>query len=96
MGGDLPTLIGADLAQETIDYADQIYLEFGADEHIEGLGHEEERKEIRRRAIQAGLKLVDCPIRHMGTEKAQAFTSPSSGTYRRTGWRCTSAMSAAT
>ena len=71
VGGDLPTLIGADLAQETIDYADQIYLEFGADEHIEGLGHEEERKEIRRRAIQAGLKLVDCPIRHLGTEKAQ-------------------------
>ena len=70
VGGDLPTLIGADLAQETINYADQIYLEFGADEHIEGLGHEEERKEIRRRAIQAGLKLVDCPIRHMGTEKA--------------------------
>ena len=73
VGGDLPTLIGADLAQETIDYADQIYLEFGADEHIEGLGHEEERKEIRRRAIQAGLKLVDCPIRHMGTEKAQGI-----------------------
>ena len=55
VGGDLPTLIGAGLAQETIDYADQIYLEFGADEHIEGLGHEEERKEIRRRAIQAGV-----------------------------------------
>ena len=73
VGGDLPTLIGADLAQETINYADQIYLEFGADEHIEGLGHEEERKEIRRRAIQAGLKLVDCPIRHMGTEKAQGI-----------------------
>ena len=73
VGGDLPNLIGADLAQETIHYADQIYLEFGADEHIEGLEHEEERKEIRRRAIQAGLKLVDCPIRHMGTEKAQAI-----------------------
>ena len=39
--------------------------------HIEGLEHEEERKEIRKRAIHAGLKLVDCPIRHMGTEKAQ-------------------------
>ena len=73
VGGDLPNLIGADLAQETIHYADQIYLEFGADEHIEGLEHEEERKEIRRRAIQAGLKLVDCPIRHMGTEKAQTI-----------------------
>ena len=73
VGGDLPNLIGPELAQETINYADQIYLEFGADTHIEGLEHEEERKEIRKRAIQAGLKLVDCPIRHMGTEKAQGI-----------------------
>ena len=70
VGGDLPTLIGEEKAQETIHYTDQIYLEFGADTHIEGLEHEEERKAIRKRAIQAGLKLVDCPIRHMGTEKA--------------------------
>ena len=73
VGGDLPLLIGESLAQETIDYADQIYLEFGADEHVEGLDHEEEKKEIRRRAIQAGLRLIDCPIRHLGTEKAQAL-----------------------
>ena len=71
VGGDLPTLIGEEKAQETIHYTDQIYLEFGADTHIEGLEHEEERKAIRKRAIQAGLKLVDCPIRHLGTEKAQ-------------------------
>ena len=71
VGGDLPTLITPELAQETINYADQIYLDFGADEHIEGLGNDEERKEIRKHAIQAGLKLVDCPIRHLGTEKAQ-------------------------
>ena len=71
VGGDLPTLIGAELAQETIDYTDGIYLEFGADTHVEGLGMTEEVKEIRKRAIRAGLKLVDCPIRHLGTEKAQ-------------------------
>ncbi|MBQ9977356.1 MAG: FAD-binding protein [Clostridia bacterium] len=71
VGGDLPSLIGADKAQETIDYTDKIYLEFGADEHIEGIGNDEEVKEIRKRAIKAGLKLVDCPIRHLGTEKAQ-------------------------
>lgn len=71
VGGDLPNLIGDDLAQETINYADKIYLEFGADEHVEGIGNSEEVKDIRKRAIQAGLKLVDCPIRHMGTEKAQ-------------------------
>ena len=71
VGGDLPSLIGADLARETIEYTDGIYLEFGADTHIEGLGFDEEKKEIRRNAIRAGLKLVDCPIRHLGTEKAQ-------------------------
>ena len=71
VGGDLPNLIGADKAQETINYTDSIYLEFGADKHVEGVDGGEEVKEIRRRAIKAGLKLVDCPIRHLGTEKAQ-------------------------
>lgn len=71
VGGDLPRLIGDDLVQETIHYTDGIYLEFGADEHVEGVSNPEEVKEIRKRAIQAGLKLVDCPIRHLGTEKAQ-------------------------
>ncbi len=71
VGGDLPELIGRETIKEYIEYTDKIYLEFGADEHIEGLGHSEEIKEIRRNAIKGGLKLVDCPIRHLGTEKAQ-------------------------
>lgn len=70
VGGDLPTLIGESLAQETIDYADKIYLEFGASTQVEGVSNTQDVKDIRKRAIQAGLKLVDCPIRHMGTEKA--------------------------
>lgn len=71
VGGDLPSLVGEDLVQSTIDYTDKIYLEFGADTHVEGVSNYEAVKEIRKRAIQAGLKLVDCPIRHLGTEKAQ-------------------------
>ncbi len=71
VGGDLPSLIGANDAQNLIDYTDSIYLDFGADTHVEGVGNNEEVKEIRKRAIKAGLKLVDCPIRHLGTEKAQ-------------------------
>ncbi len=71
VGGDFPTLIGAHEAQDLIDYADTIYLDFGADTHIEGVSQPDKVKEIRRRAIGAGLKLVDCPIRHLGTEKAQ-------------------------
>ena len=71
VGGDFPSLIGERKAQELIDYADKIYLEFGADTRVEGIGQTEKVKDIRKRAIQAGLKLVDCPIRHLGTEKAQ-------------------------
>lgn len=71
VGGDFPTLIGANNAQDLIEYADSIYLEFGADTKIEGIADPDAVKDIRKRAIQAGLKLVDCPIRHLGTEKAQ-------------------------
>lgn len=71
VGGDLPELIGYDTVEELIKYTDDIYIEFGADERIEGLGSNEAIQEIRKRAIHADLKLVDCPIRHLGTEKAQ-------------------------
>ncbi len=71
VGGNLPELVGEDTVQAAIDYVDRIYLEFGADSQIEGLGNPAAIKDIRKRAIQAGLKLVDCPIRHLGTERAQ-------------------------
>lgn len=71
VGGELPALIGEESAQNLIDYTDGIYLEFGADEHVEGVYEGEEINEIRKRAIRAGLRLVNCPIRHLGTEKAQ-------------------------
>ncbi len=71
VGGDLPELIGYDYTQQLIEYTDKIYLEFGADSKVEGVEAKEEIKEVRRKAIEAGLKLVDCPIRHLGTEKAQ-------------------------
>lgn len=71
VGGDFPSLIGENKAQSLIDYTDKIYLEFGADTHVEGVENSDEVAKIRKRAIAAGLKLVDCPIRHLGTEKAQ-------------------------
>ena len=71
VGGNLQDLIGHEFAQQMIEYTDGIYLSFGADKKVEGVGHDEKIKAIRLRAIQAGLKLVDCPIRHLGTEMAQ-------------------------
>lgn len=70
VGGDLPDLIGRELAQETISYVDGIYLKFGADERVEGLAHPDKVAKIRQKATEAGLRLVECPIRHMGTERA--------------------------
>lgn len=71
VGGELPELVGYDVAEEMIKYTDSLYLDFGADDKVEGVGNDEKVKDIRRKAIIAGLKLVDCPIRHLGTEKAQ-------------------------
>ncbi|MBR3422905.1 MAG: FAD-dependent oxidoreductase [Clostridia bacterium] len=94
VGGDLPTLIGEDAAQELIDYTDKIYLEFGADPHVEGVSNEDEVREIRKRAIRAGLKLVDCPIRHLGTERAHDLYHAiedeliNSGVEIMFGWEC--------
>ncbi len=73
VGGEFPELIGWQNAKDLIEYTDKIYLEFGADEHVEGVSNDPFIKEIRKRAIQAGLRLVDCPIRHLGTEKAHSL-----------------------
>ena len=71
VGGDLPELIGRAEVQAAIAEVDGIYLAFGADGRVEGAEKRPEVDEIRRRAIRAGLKLVDCPLRHLGTERAR-------------------------
>lgn len=71
VGGDFPQLVGFSTVEDLISYTDDVYLKFGADTKVEGLAHTEEIRDIRKRAINAGLKLVDCPIRHLGTEAAQ-------------------------
>jgi uncharacterized FAD-dependent dehydrogenase len=50
-----------------LNYADSIYLKFGATEHVYG-GELERIDEIERKASLAGLKLIRQKIRHMGTD----------------------------
>lgn len=69
VGGNLPEILGYDKAVELIRESDEIYLKFGADASVYGVGKEKEIREIRRKAINANLKLVECPIRHLGTEE---------------------------
>ncbi|MBU5438576.1 FAD-dependent oxidoreductase [Tissierella sp. MSJ-40] len=73
VGGNLPEFLGYEQTQKLIDYVDKIYIDFGADKKIYGIDKEKEIHEIRKKAIRSNLKLVECPIRHMGTEEGYAI-----------------------
>ncbi|MDC7294773.1 FAD-dependent oxidoreductase [Butyrivibrio sp. DSM 10294] len=75
VGGNLPEILGYDKATELIHESDEIYLKFGADKSVYGVDKENEIREIRRKAINANLKLVECPIRHLGTEEGYKIYS---------------------
>lgn len=70
IGGELHKYIGVPETKKLIDYTDQIYLEFGADKHLEGVEHQEEIEKIYKKAKKEGINLINIPIRHLGTEKA--------------------------
>jgi uncharacterized FAD-dependent dehydrogenase len=69
VGGNLPDILGYDKAMELIKESDDIYLKFGADTNVYGTDKETKIRKIRRRAKNANLKLIECPIRHLGTEE---------------------------
>ncbi|MCI5828076.1 MAG: NAD(P)/FAD-dependent oxidoreductase [Lachnospiraceae bacterium] len=69
VGGTLPEILGYEAASKLIHESDEIYLKFGADTNVYGVDKEKEIREIRRKAINANLKLIECPIRHLGTEE---------------------------
>ena len=69
VGGNLPEILGYDETVTLLKESDDIYLKFGADTKVYGVDKEKEIREIRRKAITANLKLIECPIRHLGTEE---------------------------
>ena len=75
VGGNLPEILGYDRTIELLKESDDIYLKFGADEKVYGIDEEEEIASIRKKAIQANLKLIECPIRHLGTEEGYKIYS---------------------
>lgn len=75
VGGNLPEILGYEKTVELIHESDDIYLEFGADTNVYGIDREKEIREIRRKAIGANLKLIECPIRHLGTEEGYKIYS---------------------
>lgn len=69
VGGNLPEILGYEKTMELLKEADKVYLDFGADKNVYGVNKQKEIDEIRRKAINANLKLIECPIRHLGTEE---------------------------
>ncbi|MDD2469773.1 MAG: NAD(P)/FAD-dependent oxidoreductase [Bacilli bacterium] len=69
VGGWLLNYYGRDEAQSLIDYCDQIYLSFGADNKVYGLDSDKIAN-IKSEASKYNIKLIECPFRHLGTELA--------------------------
>ena len=56
-------------AENLIDYADKLYLKYGATDEVFGTNMKVFR-ELERQATLAELKLVHSPVRHLGTERS--------------------------
>lgn len=69
VGGHLNEYVGHDKAMDLIKEADEYYLRFGADTTIEGTD-DKKVDEIAYEASKYNIKIVRCPIRHLGTERA--------------------------
>ncbi len=66
VGGWLGDYLSRPEVERYIDYADRIYREFGAAEHV--YGQADDVEELQTQAAHYDLRLVPSPIRHLGTE----------------------------
>ncbi len=69
VGGRLSEVTGKEKAAELIDYVDSLYLRFGAEDKVYGVG--EKVDGLQRRAALAELRLIPVRMRHMGTERSR-------------------------
>lgn len=69
-GGYVKEYLSEQEIKDLLVYTDNVYLDFGADTHLEGMEYVKEIKELQDKAAEVNLSLVSCPIRHLGTEKA--------------------------
>lgn len=69
VGGRITDYITATEAGELIHYADGYYLDCGATEQVFGL-NSERVEDIAYEASKHRIKLIPCPVRHLGTEHA--------------------------
>lgn len=68
VGGWLEDYIGAKQLNEYIEYVDQEYLKFGGNSNV--FYNKEFADKLEYECSKYNLKLVKCPVRHLGTEKS--------------------------
>ena len=68
IGGHLSDYLSGEEMEQYIQYVDDIYLKFGANEKVYGT-NQEEIDHIKKEAVKANLKFIPAKIRHLGTEK---------------------------
>ena len=66
VGGRLTDYLGCGGTEDLIKYVDKVYLKFGANDKLYGIGNEVEQ--LADQACLVGLRLIPVPIRHLGTE----------------------------
>lgn len=67
VGGNITQYLSTQEAQALIDYADSVYVSFGAPDTVHGR-NDPRVAEIAYEASRHNIHLVRCPVRHMGTE----------------------------
>ncbi len=70
IGGNLKEYIGEQKLTGLIDYVDKVYLSYGADRKVYGSENKEFMERLRKKAIKGNIRLIDNPIRHLGTDKS--------------------------
>jgi hypothetical protein len=68
VGGDVHTIVGKTIVNDTIKYVADIYKDFGFDEKPTGIEYNAKMEEIKKRCIENGVQLVDTPTMHLGTD----------------------------
>lgn len=69
VGGQISEYLGHKRAMEYIGRADELYLHFGASSTVHG-NDERRVEEIAYQASRHNIRLIPCPVRHLGTENA--------------------------
>ncbi|KEH89784.1 MULTISPECIES: NAD(P)/FAD-dependent oxidoreductase [Clostridium] len=69
VGGRILEYYSEEECKDLINYCDNIYLKFGANKVVHGLNNERV-EEIKYEASKHNIRLVECPVRHLGTELA--------------------------